>query len=115
MEVYDIFMLVVLIAATYLGARRGLAWQAASLAALVVGYFVALRFSPLLAPLLARDAPWNRFLAMLLIYVLTALVIWLGLGAVRGIIDRVKLTGFDRPLPRFAADLKTRRQPVPPG
>ncbi len=46
METYDICMLLVLVAATVFGAYKGMAWQIASLASLVVSYFVALRFSP---------------------------------------------------------------------
>lgn len=96
MQSYDVLMILVLAAATVFGAWKGMAWQLASLASLVVSYFAALKFSPLLAPMLGEHAPWNRFLAMLLIYLATSLVIWLAFRVVAGMIDRVKLKEFDR-------------------
>ena len=42
---YDILMLVVLVACTLFGLWKGMAWQLASLASLIVSYIVALKFS----------------------------------------------------------------------
>jgi membrane protein required for colicin V production len=96
METYDILMLAVLGGATIFGFWKGLAWQVASLASLVVSYFVALRFADRLAPLVSQQAPLNKFLAMLIIYGLTSLAIWLVFRVVAGFIDQVKLKEFDR-------------------
>jgi membrane protein required for colicin V production len=96
MQSYDLIMLAVLLVAMILGAWKGLAWQLASLASLVVSYFAALRFSGDLAPLISAQEPLNRFLAMLLIYVGTSMVIWLLFRMVAGFIDRLKLKEFDR-------------------
>lgn len=96
MELYDIVMLLVLAGATVFGAMKGMAWQLASLASLVLSYFAALRFSEPLAPHLGDQAPWNRFLAMLVIYVAVSLLIWLLFRLVAGFIDRVRLHEFDR-------------------
>jgi membrane protein required for colicin V production len=98
MQTYDLLMLLVLIVATSFGFWKGMAWQLASLASLVVSYFVALRFSAKLAPMVGDSAPWNRFVAMLVIYIVTAFVIWMLFRVVAGIIDRVKLESFDRQL-----------------
>lgn len=98
MQPYDILMIVVLVAATIFGAWKGMAWQLASLASLVLSYFVALRFSPQLSPMFGEQAPWNRFIAMLVIYIVTSLVVWLIFRAVAGFIDRVKLKEFDKQL-----------------
>ena len=73
MELYDIVMLVVLAGATIFGAMKGMAWQVASLASLVLSYFAALRFSDSLAPHFGDEAPWNRFVAMLVIYIAVSL------------------------------------------
>ena len=75
MQPYDYFMLVVLVGATIFGFWKGFAWQIASLASFVASYFVALRFSPQLAPLFGDTAPFNRFLAMLVLYLGTSLAI----------------------------------------
>ena len=96
MQIYDLIMITVLLAAMVFGAWKGFVWQLASLASLVVSYFVALRFSSDLAPYLSGEEPLNRFMAMLLIYVGCGLVIWILFRMLSGLIDRVKLKEFDR-------------------
>jgi membrane protein required for colicin V production len=98
MQTYDIIMLVVLVAATLFGVWKGMAWQAASLASLVLSAVVAVRFSNALAPMFGKEEPWNRFLAMFVLYLATALAIWLIFRFVSKLIDRVKLKDFDRQL-----------------
>ncbi|MAT68192.1 MAG: colicin V production protein [Planctomycetaceae bacterium] len=95
MQTYDMIMLAVLAGATIFGFWKGLAWQVASLASLVVSFFVARRFADELAPKISEHAPWNKFLAMLIIYAGTSLAIWIVFRMVAGAIDRVKLKEFD--------------------
>jgi len=96
MQPYDLIMLAVLGFATIFGFWKGLAWQIASLASLVVSYFVALRFADQVAPMISPHAPWNKFVAMLVIYAAASLVIWMLFRIVAGAIDRVRLNEFDR-------------------
>ncbi|TWU23771.1 CvpA family protein [Bythopirellula polymerisocia] len=98
MQIYDVLMLVVLIAATIFGMWKGMAWQIASLASLVLSYFIALRFADQLAPTFEGIAPppLNKFVAMLVIYMATSFVIWSLFRFISGVIDRVKLESFDR-------------------
>lgn len=96
METYDIAMIVVLVAATLFGAWKGLAWQIASLAAILASYYVAFHFRDRVAAQIHATPPWNIFLAMLLLYVGTSFAIWVIFRLVSGIIDRVKLKEFDR-------------------
>jgi membrane protein required for colicin V production len=96
METYDIAMIVVLVAATLFGAWKGLAWQVASLAAIVASYYVAFHFRDELAQHIHTTPPWNIFIAMLLLYVGTSFVIWVVFRLVSGFIDRLKLKEFDR-------------------
>ena len=84
---YDWLMLIILVLTTVFGAWKGMAWQVASLASLVLSFAVALRFSPLVAPMFGENAPWNRFLAMLVLYLATGAVIWLLFRLVAGLID----------------------------
>jgi membrane protein required for colicin V production len=93
---YDIVMLVVLLGTAIFGAWKGMAWQIASLASLLVSTAVALHFSTSLAPYFSAKEPWNRFLAMFVLYVVTSIAIWLVFRLVSGMIDRVKLREFDR-------------------
>ncbi len=98
MEWYDLLMIAVLLSTTVFGFLKGMAWQIASLASLVASYFVALRFSAPLAAtgLFGDEEPWNRFVAMLAIYLVTSLVIWLAFRFVSRAIDRVRLQEFDK-------------------
>lgn len=93
---YDVVMLAILVVTTVLGAWKGMAWQLASLASLVLSYFVALNFSAQVAPWFGDQAPWNRFLAMLVLYLATSMAVWFAFRIVAGMIDRVKLKEFDR-------------------
>ena len=95
-EIYDIVMLVVLVGAALFGAIKGFAWQLASIASIVVSYIVAYRFREPFSQSIHADPPWNRFLAMLILYIGTALVIWVGFRMISGTIDRLKLKEFDR-------------------
>lgn len=96
MEIYDIIMLVVLAGAMLFGAIKGFAWQMASIASIVVSYFVAYRFREPFSESIQAEPPWNQFLAMLILFVGTSLVIWVLFRMVSGTIDRLKLREFDR-------------------
>jgi membrane protein required for colicin V production len=98
MQTYDLLMLLVLLATTVFGFWKGMAWQLASLASLIVSYFAALRFSEQLAPVFGEHAPLNKFAAMLAIYVVTSFIIWMVFRLISGIIDKVRLESFDRQL-----------------
>jgi membrane protein required for colicin V production len=93
---YDLFMLVLLIGAAVFGAIKGLAWQIASMASMFVSCFVAYQFRDRLALEINAQPPWNMFLAMLVLFLGTSLVIWTGFHMVAKFIDRMKLREFDR-------------------
>ncbi|MEA1949804.1 MAG: CvpA family protein [Planctomycetota bacterium] len=95
-DIYDAVMLAVLVMATVWGGYKGMAWQIASLAAIVVSGMVAIRFGATLAPIISDNEPWNRFIAMFVLYLLTSFTIWMMFRFVAGFIDRVKLKEFDR-------------------
>jgi membrane protein required for colicin V production len=98
LQPYDIFMLAVLALCILHGVWRGMAWEVASLASIIVSGMVAARLSGPLAPYLSAEAPWNHFLAMLVLYVVTCLAIWLAFRVVSDFINRVRLKEFDRQL-----------------
>ncbi len=95
MGTYDVIMLTVVVACTIWGLWRGVAWQLAAIASIVVSYLVALRFSPQLAPMISEQAPWNRFAAMLVLYLGTSLAVWLVFRGVSNTLERIKLKEFD--------------------
>jgi membrane protein required for colicin V production len=98
MQTYDLMMVLVLVATTIFGFWKGMAWQIASLASLVLSYFAALRFSTQLAPVFGDSAPLNRFAAMFAIYVGTSFIIWTLFRLIAGVIDKVRLESFDKQL-----------------
>ena len=96
MQTYDIVMLCVLVGATLFGAIKGFAWQVASIASLVASYVVAYRFREPFSEVIKAEPPWNRFLAMLILYVGTSLIIWMLFRMISRSIDKMKLKDFDR-------------------
>ncbi len=96
MEPYDILMLSILVAATVFGAIKGFAWQLAAIASMVVSYWVAYTFREPFSESIRAEPPWNQFLAMLILFVGTSLVIWIAFRMVSQTIDRLKLREFDR-------------------
>lgn len=96
MQGYDLLMIVVLAAAVVWGAWKGFAWQIASLASIVASYVVALMFRQQLAQFINASPPWNMFLSMLILFLGTSLVVWIGFNLVAEVIEKVKLKEFDR-------------------
>ncbi len=95
---YDIVMLVVLGGATLWGIYKGVAWQVAALASVFLSAAVAIHGSPALAPVISAQEPWNRVLAMLILFVLTAAAVWIVFHYISGLIDRIHMKDFDRQL-----------------
>lgn len=98
MQAYDLIMLIVLGMSTIFGVIKGLAWQVASLASILVSYVVAYRYRFQVAEMIDAKPPWNNFLAMLILYVGTGFVIWVGFRLLSGVIDGIRLKDFDRHL-----------------
>ncbi len=98
MQAYDLIMLIVLAATTIFGAIKGFAWQLASLASIIASYFIAYLFRNDVAKMINAQPPWNLFLAMLLLYFGSSLIIWMLFRLVSTSIDKVKLKDFDRQL-----------------
>ena len=98
MQAYDLLMLIVLALAIIWGAWKGLAWQIASILSIGLSYFVALHFRLPLARIINASPPWNIFLSMLILFLGTGLIVWVGFNLVSEFIERVKLKEFDRQL-----------------
>ncbi|MEM7455087.1 MAG: CvpA family protein [Planctomycetota bacterium] len=106
MSPYDILMLIIFIGAVMFGFWKGLAWQIASLSAIVVSYFVAINFRGQVAPMLGLEEPLDKFAAMLILFLGTSLVIWLIFGRIRATIKRMQLKSFDRQAGALVGALK---------
>ena len=95
MALYDIVMLVVIGGAIWFGWWKGLAWQIASLAAIIVSYIVAVNFREPVSHYISADEPWNRIAAMLILFLGTSLVIWTIYASVSKSLKKMELKGFD--------------------
>ena len=97
-EGYDLVMLGILAATALLGYFKGMVWQLAWIAGIVVSGFVAMRFGSQFAPYFGQQAPWNRFASMLALYVATSFGVWLVFRIVSGAINAIHLSAFDHQL-----------------
>jgi membrane protein required for colicin V production len=106
MQGYDFVMIGVLIGAVAWGAWKGFAWQVASTASMVLSYFVALNFRAPLSQMIKTDPPWNVFVAMLILFLGTSLVVWLCFNFVSQGIEKMKLKEFDRQVGAIVGGVK---------
>ena len=105
MVLYDWIMIAILVLGVVQGAWRGLARQLAPIASLVLGYIVAVPMSAQLAPWFG-DQPSHRFLAILVLYALVSLAVYMIARALRESIERIKLVEFDRHLGAIFGGMK---------
>src|SRR4051794_24388373 len=98
MTIYDAAMIGVVVAGMVWGALRGITWQLASIASLVLGYSVAYPLSGGLADRFPGEPVVARALAMLAVYVAVSGGIFLAAWVVRATLRRWKFEAFDRHL-----------------
>ncbi len=86
MSPYDLAMIGVVIAGMIWGALRGITWQLASIASLVLGYAISFPMSSQLAPHFPGEPVVARALAMLTLYVAVSGGIFLAAWSIRTIL-----------------------------
>ena len=95
---YDAAMAGVLVAGMIWGAWKGVTWQLASIASLILGYTVSRQMSAQLAPHLPGDAVVSKALAMMAIYAAVSGGVFLIAWAFRSVLKRMKFEAYDRHL-----------------
>ena len=98
LTIYDAAMAGVIVAGMIWGAWRGVTWQLASIASLVLGYMVAQPVSVQLAPHFPGDPVIARGLAMLAVYAGVSAGVFLAAWCVRATLRALKFEAFDRHL-----------------
>jgi uncharacterized membrane protein required for colicin V production len=98
MTPYDFAMVGVVLAGMVWGAIRGITWQVASIASLVLGYAVAFPMSAQLAPHFPGEPVVARGLALLAVYVAVSGGIYLIAWLIRATLRAWKFEAFDRHL-----------------
>jgi len=96
MSLYDIAMIIVFLGAIWFGYWKGLAWQVASVASIALSYFVAITFPDAITPYISAEEPFNRFAAMLILFIGTSLIVWTLFASVSKSLKKMELKGFDR-------------------
>lgn len=98
LTIYDAAMAGVVVAGMVWGAWKGVTWQLASLASLILGYMVSYQLSPQLAPHFPGSPVVSRALAMIAVYAAVSGGVFLVAWAFRAILKRMKFEAFDRHL-----------------
>ena len=98
MTAYDASMAGVIVAGMVWGAFRGVTWQLASIASLVLGYSVAHPLSGQLAPYFPGEPVVARSLAMLAVYLGTSCGVFLVAWLIRATLRQFQFEAFDRHL-----------------
>jgi membrane protein required for colicin V production len=98
MTLYDAAMAGLVIAGMMWGAWRGITWQLASIASLVLGYSVAHPLSAQMAPRFPGEPVVARALAMLAIYAAVSGGVFLAAWIVRSTLRQLRFEAFDRHL-----------------
>ena len=98
MTIYDGVMIGVIVAGMVWGAIRGITWQVASLASLVLGYLVGFPASSRLAPHFPGDPLVARTLALLASYVAVSGGVFLVAWMIRATLRRLQFEALDRHL-----------------
>lgn len=97
MSILDIGVIALLAVGAWQGARRGLAWQLAPIASLILGYVVAYPLSEKVAPGWGDD-PSARYWALLGCYFVVSLGVYMVARLLRESIEAMRMQEFDRHL-----------------
>jgi uncharacterized membrane protein required for colicin V production len=98
MTPYDFAMVGIVIAGMIWGAIKGITWQIASIASLVLGYSVAMPLSAQLAPKFPGEPVVARGLALLAVYVAVSGGVFVVAWLIRATLRQWKFEDFDRHL-----------------
>lgn len=98
MTPYDVAMIGVVVAGMVWGAWRGITWQVASIASLVLGYVVAFPLSAQLAPYCPGEPLVARGLGLLISYVGVSGGVFLVAWTIRRTLRKLRFEAYDRHL-----------------
>ncbi|MDR1959342.1 MAG: CvpA family protein [Planctomycetaceae bacterium] len=96
LQPYDFIILALLGWFTLRGVLRGMTSQIASLVSLAVTWWASVKFCPVIAPAIKTEAPWNKIVAILIIFVAVYLGVKFLHRILDGIIAKIRMRNFDR-------------------
>jgi uncharacterized membrane protein required for colicin V production len=94
--VWDLIVLGIIVFCTIRGAMKGLVWQLATIAAIVLCFFFAQSGSLALAPMIGLKEPLNRWVAMFLLYLIFAFICFAIAHSMKKAIDEAQFTEYDK-------------------
>ncbi len=94
MQNYDLIMVAVLAGTALYGYWKGLAWQVASIASIILSYFVALN-SHSYIPKFGLQPPLDTAASMLMLYLGSSAGVWVGFGFISKSLKAMKLKDWD--------------------
>jgi len=103
---YDFGVFLVLLFCLYRGAAKGVAWQVAGIGALVLCFIFATPLSSVVAPSIPLEAPLNRWVAMLGIYLFFSFATFAVARGFREILEKAHFQEFDKHLGAIFGVLK---------
>jgi uncharacterized membrane protein required for colicin V production len=105
LSLYDGVMLLIVLFAVFQGWMRGMAWQLAPIASLVLGYLFGVPLSAATAPWFG-EPPLNHVFSLIVMYMLVSLGVYLIARSLRDSIEKMKLVEFDRHLGALLGGVK---------
>ncbi|WP_298868961.1 CvpA family protein [uncultured Gimesia sp.] len=95
---FDLLIVGILLYAIWKGASKGVVWQLAAIAALILCFAFAESLSLQLAPIINVEPPLDRWIAMLMIYIGFSFISFTLARSLKSAIDSMKFNEFDRHL-----------------
>jgi uncharacterized membrane protein required for colicin V production len=95
---YDLLTLVILMYAMFRGAMKGIVWQLATIAALLMCFFFSGSLSAAVAPFIRVEPPLNQWIAMLILYLGFSFVSFGVARALHEMIESMRIEALDRHL-----------------
>jgi len=100
MHVFDILILILVGWLTLRGAMKGMVSQLASIVAVIASFWAAVRFGPVLQPIMqttfGAEPPWNKVLAITVAFVGASIAVMFLKSLVMKIISAIHMNKFDR-------------------
>lgn len=95
-QVWDLLVVGVIMFSVIRGAVKGLVWQLATIASIVLCFMFAESLSLVLAPMIGLKEPLNRWVAMFLLYLLFSFMAFAVARSMKNLIEDAKFTEYDR-------------------
>jgi membrane protein required for colicin V production len=95
---YDLLTLGILMYSMFRGAMKGIVWQLATIAALLMCFFFSGSLSHVIAPFIRVEEPLNKWIAMLVLYLIFSFVSYGAARVLHDAIENMRIEALDRHL-----------------